>query len=99
MNYKRFKEERRGLVKKCEYHQQQVGYHGSSLAATRQLLLELDKTHSHYRNQLHEEGVLANRKATEEVETEIRVDREELKRRVEQRKAQSLYEAMLRNFE
>ncbi len=96
--FSEFKAQKLEMRRKVEYHKQQVSYHEASARACQEQLDKFEEDLEIWSRKAEQEKSLADRESIQAISHRSKVDAEELARRTNKKKAQSLYEAMIKNF-
>jgi len=100
--FSEYKARRLELLREIDYHEQQVGYHKASAKAAEERLERLTEEFDRWERKSLEQQRIAQQETTEAVRKahlaqENRL--QELAERTSKRKAESLYQAMIKKFE
>jgi hypothetical protein len=97
-SYSEFKARRLELVRQQDYHRNQISYHKASLAAIEQQQEELEHQYRGYEKTLHKEKTLETRLTIKQVADDLAQDSAQIKKKIQESKAQKLYEHMMKGY-
>lgn len=96
--FSEYKAKRLEILREISYHEQQSSYHRASAKASQEQLEQLESRFELWQEKATEERSLANQESIQETNYRKMIDETVLQERANRRKAQSLYEAMIKNF-
>jgi hypothetical protein len=97
-SYSTFKARRQQVIQQQDYHRGQISYHKATLAALEQELEQLEHSNQGYEKTLHKEKTLETRLSIQQVADDLAQDSAQIKKKIQESKAQKLYEYMMKGY-